>query len=114
MGGAHKPSGVSNLQTVGSKRKAIRPDSDDEDEPLVKKTSINNINKKRILRSGDEEDMPLARKKSTQRPTNGHSEQNIDMSQKSIEHASTSSRPVRSAARAAIKTFTENHSESDD
>ena len=113
-GGAHKPSGVSNLQTAGTKRKAIRPDSDSEDEPLVKKTSINNINKKRILRSGDEEDMPLARKKSTQRPTNGHSEQNIDVSQKSIELASTSSRPVRSAARAAIKTFTENHSESDD
>merc|ERR1719277_647735 len=61
--------------------------------------------------------MPLSRKKSTSRPINGHSQQNIDdeeASQKSSEIAPSSSRPVRSAARAAIKTFTENQSESDD
>ena len=108
----------SNIPVVGTKRKGNRADSDSEDEPLVKKAnSVNSGNKKRILRSGDEEDMPLSRKKSTSRPINGHSQQNVDdqeASQKSTEIAPSSSRPVRSAARAAIKTFTENQSESDD
>ena len=102
---------------VGSKRKANKADSDSEDEPLVKKSnSVSSISKKRILRSGDEEDLPLSRKKSSQRPINGHSQQSIDdgASKQSPEVASSSSRPVRSAARAAIRTFTENQSESDD
>ena len=107
-----------NNPVVGTKRKGNRADSDSEDEPLVKKAnSVNSGNKKRTLRSGDEEDMPLSRKKSTSRPINGHSQQNIDdeeACQKSSEIAPSSSRPVRSAARAAIKTFTENQSESDD
>ena len=109
---------ASNIPVLGTKRKGNRVDSDSEDEPLVKKAnSVNSGNKKRTLRSGDEEDMPLSRKKSTSRPINGHSQQNIDdeeASQKSSEIAPSSSRPVRSAARAAIKTFTENQSESDD
>ena len=109
---------ASNIPVLGTKRKGNRVDSDSEDEPLVKKAnSVNSGNKKRTLRSGDEEDMPLSRKKSTSRPINGHSQQNIDdeeASQKSSEIAPSSSRPVRSAARAAIKTFTENQSESED
>ena len=109
---------ASNIPVLGTKRKGNRVDSDSEDEPLVKKAnSVNSGNKKRTLRSGDEEDMPLSRKKSTSRPINGHSQQNIDdeeASQKSSEIAPSSSRPVRTAARAAIKTFTENQSESED
>ena len=109
---------ASNIPVLGTKRKGNRVDSDSEDEPLVKKAnSVNSGNKKRTLRSGDEEDMPLSRKKSTSRPINGHSQQNIDdeeASQKPSEIAPSSSRPVRTAARAAIKTFTENQSESED
>lgn len=103
---------------TGVKRKSAAKDSDSEDEPLVKRTATQNTSsrKSKSSQSGDEEDVPLARKKSNQRPSNGHIDSTSEtiIAEKTNCEQPTSSRPIRSAARAAIKTFAEAHSESED
>jgi hypothetical protein len=114
--GGKKSSGM----PTGTKRKASEIASDSEDEPLVKRTAtqITTNKNSKASQSGDEEDIPLARKKSNQRTVNGHLPQNsecedINQGAQEMEHPTTS-RPIRSAAKAAIKNLTGARSESED
>merc|ERR1712083_824907 len=81
-------------------------ENDSEDEPLIKKTASRSQRKKRSIKS-DDEDVPISLKRTKHRLANLGSMSNTSHDESSRSSQENGSRPVRSAARAAVKSISD-------